>query len=101
MKNFELNCHFSHISVFYFSFVYSLPIVQSYINLKKLKKTTKNDVLVNGSQRCERRVTCTSRSGLLSQYAVHILLHVDVRMELKTAVSVLSTAASYEFIDHI
>ena len=36
---------------------------------------------VNGSQRCERRVTCTSRSGLLgvlAQYAVRITLHADV-----------------------
>ena len=45
------------------------PFLQSYTSIKKLQKKNKkkqtNDVIVNGSQRCERRATCTSSSGLL------------------------------------
>ena len=87
---FEKLCHFSHSC---FLFFLRLPFVQSYISYKKLqKKKKKNDVIVNGSQRCERRATCTLSSGLLGvlvQYAVRVRipLHADVRTELKTAVN--------------
>ena len=76
-------------NLLFFTQLFSIfPSYVVYINLKKLKKKKKK-VIVNGSQHYERRVTCTSRSGLLgilAQYAVRIPLHADVRTELKTAV---------------